>query len=227
MAQLSLSQARTRLRTRLGDVSGRGWSDTELNTYLSEGARDVTRLGETNLTQADVAVSAGTSIVTATPTDILRIYRVEWLTSDGRQIALEYSDVNNMDAIWWDQQNRSSAQPLLYTTQGYPPALRIQLYPIPADAGSVRVFYYKAAAPLIADTDLIDVPEGWDDIVLDYAEYRAYRRDGDDRWVTAKAHYDEQLAHLISTTRRYVEATGMIQNTRAPIPAWLYGDGGW
>lgn len=226
MAQQTLSMLRNRLRTRLDDLSGRGWSDNELNTYLSEGARDVTRRAETNMTDDTVAVSSGTGLITSLPTDILRIYRVEWITSSDRRIALEFRDMNNMDAVWWDHQNLTQSEPMLYCTQGYPPALRVQLYPVPSESGTLKIFYYKIAANLTADSDLVDVPEGWDDMVLDYAEYRAYRRDSDERWESAQRRYNENLYAMIETTRRYVEASGMIQQDAPRIPAWLYG-GDW
>lgn len=222
MAQQTLLALRQRLRHRLDDQAGRGWSDPELNGYISEGARDVTRKAETNMTSSTVSVSAETSVVNTLPTNVLRIYRAEWHTTDSRRIALEYRDMNNMDAVWWDHQNTVSSVPAFYTTRGYPPSLQIQLYPLPSAAGSLVIFYYKIAAPLTADTDVIDVPEGWDDLVLDYAEYRAFRRDSDERWQTAKAMYDQNLNSMMDTTRRYVEATGMIVDSSFYLPEWLY-----
>lgn len=223
MAQQTLGQLRSRLRIRLDDLSERGWSNSELNMYISEGTRDVTRRAETNMTSSTVAVSSGTGLITSLPTDILRIYRTEWVTSDDRRVPLEYRDMNNMDAVWWDHQNLTRSQPIMYCTQGYPPGLKIQLYPVPSESGTLRIFYYKIAAELTADSDQADVPEGWDDMVLDYAEYRAYRRDADDRWITAQARYNENLNAMIESTRRYVEATGMIQEAFPALPHWLYG----
>lgn len=223
MAQQTLAMLRNRLRLRLGDTSGRGWSDTELNVYLNEGARDVTRKAETNLTSDTVSVTAGVGLITGLPADILRIYRAEWQTTDGRRVPLDYRDMNNMDAIWWDSQNRTQSQPAYFCTQGYPPVLKVQLYPVPSESGTLRVFYYAISAEATADSDVIEVPEGWDDCVLDYAEYRAYRRDGDQRWTTALAQYEGNLAALIERTRRYVEATGMIQQDSPNLPVWLYG----
>ena len=226
MAQATLSSLRNSLRRRLDDVAGRGWTDPELNEYISEGARDVTRVAETNLTTTTVPVIGGVGLITTLPTDILRMYRVEWITADDRAIALEYRDMNNMDAVWWDHQSITQSQPYVYCTQGYPPALKIQLYPVPSESGTLKIFYYKIAAKLIDDAQLVDIPEGWDDIVLDYAEYRAYRRDADERWKSAKAIYDESLRAMMSTTRRYVEATGMIQEAGyVGLPQWIYN--GW
>lgn len=225
MAQQSLSMLRNRLRLRLGDVSGRGWPDVELNTYLNEGARDVTRKAETNMTSDTVAVLSGTGLVTGLPDNILRIYRAEWQTSDGRRVPLEYRDINNMDAIWWDSQNRTQSQPAFFCTQGYPPVLKVQLYPVPSESGTLRVFFYALAPEATVDSDLIEVPDGWDDCIIDYAEYRAFRRDGDQRWTTALATYEGNLAAMIERTRRYVEATGMIQQDNPTVPVWLYG--GW
>lgn len=225
MAQQSLSMLRNRLRQRLGDTSGRGWPDVELNTYINEGARDVTRKAETNLTSDTVSVSSGVGLVTGLPEGILRIYRAEWQTADGRRVPLEYRDINNMDAIWWDSQNRTQSQPAFFCTQGYPPVLKVQLYPVPSEAGTLRVFFYALATEATTDADVIEVPDGWDDCILDYAEYRAYRRDGDQRWTSSLAQYEANLASMVERTRRYVEATGMIQQDNPSVPAWLYG--GW
>lgn len=223
MAQQTLAMLRNRLRLRLGDTSGRGWSDTELNTYINEGARDVTRRAETNMTSDTVSVSSGVGLVTGLPEGILRIYRAEWQTSDGRRVPLDYRDINNMDAIWWDSQNRTQSQPVYFCTQGYPPVLKVQLYPVPSESGTLRVFFYALAPEATTDSDTIEVPDGWEDTVMDYAEYRAFRRDGDNRWTTALAAYEGNVQSMIERTRRYVEATGTIQSETPGLPAWLYG----
>lgn len=224
MAQATLSTLRNRLRAqRLNDISSRTWSDPELNGYISEAARDISRVAEPLMTDATVAVIAGVGLISTLPTDILRIFRTEWITADDRRTPLEFRDMNNMDAIWWDSQNRTQSRPVYYCTQGYPPALKIQLFPVPSDAGNLRVWYYKAAADLVADSDLVDIPEGWDDIALDYAEYLAFRRDDDDKWTSAKARYDEKLSQMVERTRRWVESAGMIQEGAPMLPAWIYG----
>jgi len=75
---------------------------------------------------------------------------------------------------------------------------------------------------------VIDLPDGWHDVALDYAEYRALRRDSDPRWKEAFELYKDNLASLVEQTRRFTDQNGMVTPDASGLPAWIYDDGyGW
>lgn len=220
---MTLAQARSRVRARLDEATETFWTDDNLDVWINEGARDLSRRTETLLT-SDVTnpVTAGVATVAA-PTNVLRIYMVEWeRDGDDRVKELEYRDRKQMPAVWWESQDISSGEPWCYTTDGYPPSLTLRLYPTPSDAGNLRIHYYASSTDATDDSDTVTTPNGWDDLILDYAEFRALRVDGDARWQSAFQIYEGNVARMLETTRRFVEGVGGIVETNGgPLPAWL------
>lgn len=216
------------LRNRLDEVTPRQWTDAMLRGWLNDGARDIARKSETLQDREDLPVVKGTREYTL-PSDVIRIHRVEYrATGDGLAYPLEYRDFNSMDGVWHTQQDVSESTPMFFTMWGYPPTLKIVLYPTPALAGAIKVFYYKVPANLATDgsaeNTTLDIPEGWEDLVLDFAEYRALRRDADPRWREAKELFDENLGAMFETTRRWSDQAGvMVSESGFGLPAWLVG----
>jgi hypothetical protein len=225
---LTLLQARTRLRERLDEDTATFWSDARLDTWINEGVTDLARRAETVLISAqNNAVMAGINVVLV-PTDVLRIYRVEYESVSGTDIkALEYRDFNNMDEVWWESQESSMGEPWCYTTKGYPPVLQIVLYPTPSENANLRIHYYSTPLAAVTDTTPLAVQAGWEDLVLDYAEFRALRTDRNPEWQTAFQIYEANVVRLMERSRRFVEAAGQIQTpVSGNVPAWL-AQGEW
>ena len=78
------------------------------------------------------------------------------------------------------------------------------------------------------DTATVDIQSGWEELVENYCEFRAKRRDADPTWQEAKALYEEKLSQMMALTRRLTDQAGFIVNdSGVMIPQWLYaGDGG-
>jgi hypothetical protein len=218
----------TELRDRLDETTARQWTDPMLRGWINDAARDIARKSETLQDREDVAVVSGTREYTL-PADIIRVHRAEYkATGDTLVYPLEYRDFNSMDGVWHTQQEVSEATPMFFTMWGYPPTLKMVLYPTPSIAGVVKVFYYKVPANLATDGSdagvALDCPEGWEDLILDFAEYRALRRDADPRWRESKELYDENLGAMFDTTRRWSDQAGVIVNDSGfGVPAWLVG----
>jgi hypothetical protein len=225
---LTLLQARTRLRDRLDEETATFWTDARLNTWINEGVTDLSRRAETVLVSAQFnPVIPGVNIVPCPP-DLLRIYRVEWESANSDDIkALEYRDFNNMDEVWWESQESSMGEPWTYTTKGYPPQLSIVLYPTPSDSANLRIHYYSTPIETVNDNAPLPVQAGWEDLVVDYAEFRALRTDRNPEWQTAFQLYEANVVRLMERSRRYVEAAGQISSpVSGNLPAWL-AQGGW
>jgi len=211
----------TEVRSRIDEPTAGVASEVELRTWINEAAKDIARTAECLRAKGSVAVTAGTQAYTA-PTDVVRILRVEY-KADGnnRVVPLEHRQYNAMDSVWGTWQTMSSNTPSYYTTWGYAPTLTLTVYPTPTTDGDLFVYYAKYPADLATDgsdgTDNVDVPNGWEDVLCDYVEYRYWLKDGrTDNAQRAKAVYDENLMKLIAATTTYVDAPGMITHDSWP-----------
>lgn len=101
-----------------------------------------------------------------------------------------------------------------------------KLYPIPSQNGTLNIFYYRLPTQTTTTTDYIEVPEGWEDLVVAYVEYKARRVDKDPNWQYAKQEYEEKLQDLINVSRVYHDQMQFISSmSGTPIPWDLYSDG--
>lgn len=223
----TLSTIRTLVRDRLDEDSPRRWTNSQLDRWINEAARDVARRTEClHAKSGDIAVSANAQeIGLSSLTTLLKINRVEWQsTGDSRVYALEYRDYNSMDAVWWDAKETTTSTPRFYTLTGNPPALSITIYPIPSQAGNLTIYYWRLPAEADEDADTVEVPEGWHDVLADYAEYKALRRDADPRWREAFDIYKDNLAALLNQTRRYTDGIDVVTPETPYLSAWVWDD---
>jgi hypothetical protein len=118
-------------------------------------------------------------------------------------------------------QSQTRAFPDYCAFFGFPPTLTIYLYPVPAQAGNLNVFYYRLPAVAINDADVLDIVEGWWDLVALFAEYQALRADADQRFTEAKTIYEEKVGEMIDVTRKWHDQAGMMTTGRTWLPGWL------
>jgi hypothetical protein len=220
----------TDVRSRLDEPAQQFYTDAEIRRWINQGSKDVARTCETNQTTATVSLTPGVQQYSA-PTDTIRIYRVEYHDNVSRIVALDYRDYNNADSVWWTTQTTVQSTPGMWTAWGFPPNLKIVLYPIPGNAGtSIKIFYYQSPAELAIDgsasnTD-IAIPSGREEIVVDFVEYMALRKARDPRWQEAKALYDEKVKAMYDQTRRWTDQAGTFDEAGYPIHPFVW-DEGW
>lgn len=221
----TLGQLRNLVRVRLDEATATAWSDAEINGWINEGIRDLARRSETLQVSSSILVSEGVAEYFA-PAELSRIYRAEFqATGDTSIYPLTYRDFNNMDAVWWTAKNTTQSTPELFTLWGYPPSLKVILYPKPSRAGTLTLYYYRVPVDLVSDSDPVPVPTGWDDLIVEYATYLALRRDRDERWKEAREAYEDHLASMMMLTRRWTDQAGEITPGGSMLPEWLVG--GW
>ena len=221
---ITLTEARFALRERLDEPNARAWSDTELERWLNEGAKDIARKTECLQAEASLSFAAGVNQATL-PTNCIRVHRAEWLGS-GRQLPLTYQDFNSSVAVSWVDNTTNQGTPHLFTMWGVGGGIKVILYPTPAVAGTLKVWYYKLPTAPTTELGVYDLPEGWEDAMYEHATAAALRRDRDPRWQEAKAQYDEVLGALFDVTRRYSDQSGQIVGDYPAVNAWLYEFGG-
>lgn len=221
----------TAIRERLDETTANQFSDVFLRRLVNEGAKDIARKTE-SLEDTDT-IAATISPVTSQysiATDVIRVHNVEFHTTGDSTIKrmLEFVDIRNMEAFGWSNRGLTANYPQYYTVWGATRALTLNVFPAPSVAGTFTLYVYKLPAELAtADNSAaatnVDIPQGWDDILLDYMEFRALRQDRDPRWAEAKAIYDENLSTMFDNTRRWVDQAGLItpNGMGGYLPTWL------
>lgn len=224
----TLATVRTRVRVRIDEPSARFWADTDLNQWINEASRDIARRTETLQDVAYIDSVSGTQQYTLT-SSTLRVYRVEWsrngVPTGSTIMPLEYKDFGSMDSVWWTAQRTSRGDPFWYTLWGFPPSLGLAVYPTPdvTVTQAFKVFYYRLPITAASDSDLVEVTDGWKDLIDDYCEFSALRKDSDPRWQDAKQLYEQKLELMLDSTRRWTDQSDSIQGGGGMVPRWLYG----
>ena len=228
-----------------GNPPPRFYTDTEITDWINDGLRDISRRAETLIT-------FDTSIVlpayTPTPgqsaplyplqSDIIRIQRIEFLSTSGQTYPLQASTPQEMDQIWGTNQSNSSSYPIWWITKGYPGGtgrnqFNLQVYPNPSSGGTLQIYYYRLPIRL-ADPALnalnynvtLDIIEGWDDLVVEYATYKAMQKARDDAWKDRKATYEQNVTQMIDVTRKFTDQPSYFSYGARMMPSWLTEWGG-
>jgi hypothetical protein len=233
----------------------RQFTDTEITDWINDGLRDVARRAEvlltvdqtiqvpafipTTLSQIPLYSLNLGSLSAYSDTDIVRINRIEFVpVNQTNQIyVLSASTQNEMDQIWGTYQQNTSTYPRWYVTRGYPGgtgrnAFTLQVYPCPSQAGTLNIFYYRLPIRIsdpVADPSqyqiTLDIPEGWDDMVVEYAVVQGLKKERDPEWKDRKQEYEEKLADMVDVTRKFHDQQSYISYGTNQLPAWLVGGG--
>ena len=226
---------RTQLRERLGETLATAWSDTELDTWIYEGVKELNNRTEYNRRELDYEVLAGEWRVPVAAS-VQRIHKIEWgpTSSLGYELTLpslanwqvyrlEYMNISTLDAVRGTGQTLTSSIPQYYSLWGTSQTnnqdgsggigLTVILYPKPSEAGSIRLHCYAVPEEPATDNDDWNLPAGWEHLVLMYAEYRALVRDKDDRWQIAKSDFEEGITNFKRMFSTYTDETESIQHS--------------
>lgn len=219
---VTLATARSNVRSLLNEATQVLWLDSELNEWINQGAQDVARRAETLWQEIFINVTPNVQNYPVPP-DFLNAHRAEFTlsqqgTTSAQTFNLEYRGINQMDEIWGILHSLPAAWPQYFTMRGNSiNGFYLMLYPAPGGAGVLTLYYYRQARPAATDTQYIDVQGGWEDIVYDYAVYKAKRKDQDPTWQEALQLYQGNLTQMINMTRRM---TDQGEQVTSGIPQW-------
>lgn len=225
----TLSQELTNLGIDLDDANNVYNSTASLTQYINQGCVEIARRAECLLDMQSCTAITNISYYLA-PANCVRLHQVTFspLNNPQQIYPLMYKGKTEMNAIWGVNQNLPGSYPQFYTTWKNPPAISIQVFPVPAQAGSIGFWYYRLPNPVANGTDLIDLPDGYEDCLRAYVRYCARRRAGDQMWTDDKALYEESLSTLITNSRNWTDEAGQMTIGTSFLPTWLYDDvGGW
>jgi len=178
----TLASLITQLREdRLNEPSEGFWRNVTLRRAFNEGLKDIARKTLVFQTETTIAIVAGTQSYSA-PTNLCSLLEPTTFTPTGSSLKypIEQIDYHAARYQWGVNSAITQNLPTQIASRGYPgtTALSLLLFPIPSVAGTLHIYYAKYPTALSTtgseDTDDIDIPTGWDDLLLDYAEYKAY-----------------------------------------------------
>lgn len=215
------------IRNKLFSLNLNRYDSRSIRTWINDGVSDVARKTEALRATASVAITAGTESVSA-PNNCVRVHMVLYTpTSDpNRRYDLEYRDIKNLSSMGWGQADTQN-RPVLFHTWGYPPNLTIGVYPKPSEGGTLDVRYYRLPVALATTTDadagtVIDMVDGWEDLVVNFAVKEALLSDGDPRWQAYQSQYKEDIDALAEAAIRYTDQAGAYDTGNSLVPQWLW-----
>lgn len=215
------------VRSRLDEVSPRFYDDFELIRWINQAMNDIARRTETiKQYNTSIMTQAGQAKYPM-PTDMIRIHRVEFVPvgNSTNVYPVQASNHQEMDQYWGITPTIQQSYPSWYVLWGFPPNVTMQLYPVPSTGANLNIYYYRLPLPVSSATDLLEIPEGWQDAVGLYVEYIAKRKARDPLWADAKKLYEETVQLMLDVTRELHDQSQSIFLGQASIPAWLYGTG--
>jgi hypothetical protein len=218
-----MSTAITEVRALLDESVAAQWTNAQLQSWINQGAQDIARRAETLWQEVPIQTFPNQQNYPF-PADFLNMHRAEFSIANSDQtFNLEYRGINQMDEIWGILHSLPAAWPQYCTIRGNSvQGFFIMLYPAPAASGTLTIYYYREAVA-VATTQNLDIQSGWEDIVYDYAVYKAKRMSQDPTWQDALQLYQGNLMQMIDKTRNMTDQGEFITTGIPQWPVYAYG----
>jgi hypothetical protein len=219
---LTLTNCLTDIRSILDEPTAQFWSNAELTTWINQGCENFAQRSRTLRTSSQLPVVAETQNYIA-PANLYAIYRLEFVPTSTGQVfiyPLDFMGYNEMDQAWGVYQTFPAAWPQAFTLWGNPPNLTIRLFPVPDQGGFLNVFGYREPQPVVNGTDYVDVLQGYEEAIIEYAVYKAKRKDKDPSWQESKQQYEAILTDAIDNTGWYTDLPNQFTTGQSQWPPW-------
>lgn len=225
---VTLAQARSEVRALLDEPNPQFWSNTQLNSWINQGAQDIARRAQALWMQANVTAVPGTQTYQL-PTDFLGIHRIDFAVAGSDQVYnLEFRGINTMDEIWGILQHLPAAFPQAFYLWNSTGAAGGQpyfgTYPVVGESGTFIIYYYRDAIPAASDGALVDVTPSYENIVYPYAVARGKMSDRDPTWQDYAAIYRDELQMMYDKTARFSDQGDQFTSGTPNWPLYLYVD---
>jgi hypothetical protein len=226
---VTLADSITNCQSQLDElnVNNKFWSPKEIRVWINDGVRDVARRAEVLLVYNSSMTANPGQAKYGLPNDVIRVHRVEYVPGNSTQIyPVIGSTYDELDQIWGINPTTQSSYPTAYACWGTPGNVTIQFYPVPSQSGHFNIFYYRM--PQNMDTDGSDdaqslqIPSGWDDLIVQYVSMRGLMKARDPAWQIYKAEYTENIEYLTEVTRQAHDNGRYVQTMTSSVPGWLY-----
>jgi hypothetical protein len=225
---VTLANARTEVRALLDEPNPQFWSNTQLNSWINQGAQDISRRAQALWMQATVAAVPEQQFYRL-PDDFLGVHRIDYRINNSDQTYnLEFRGLKTMDEIWGILQQLPAAFPqafYLWNDTGYAGGQPyFATYPVVGDNGTFIVYYYRNAIFATADAQYVDVTPAYEDLVYDYAVAKGKQADRDSTWQDHMANYRDALQMMFDKTSRFSDQGDQFTSGTPNWPLYLYTD---
>lgn len=225
---VTLLTARTEVRSLLDEPSAQFWSDSELNSWLNQGAQDVAREAQALWMQTEIGAVPDQQYYRL-PDDFLGVHRLDYAINNSDQVYnLEFRGIKTMDELWGILQHLPAAFPqafYIWNDAGYPSGPGyFGTYPVVGDNGTFILYYYRNAVFAVNDADSLDVTPAYEDIVYNYAVAKAKMKDHDPTWVDFMKWYRDQMQNMFDKTARFSDQGDQFTSGTPNWPLYLYTD---
>lgn len=228
---MTLAEAVAEVRSQLDEATTVFWTDSEIKRWVNAAVRDIARRTETiAIKDTSVAAVPDTKEYNL-PVNIARIHKIEFVPTGQNQVyPVQLATRQEMDPIWGLNQNQSGSYPSFAVLWGYTggaATLKMQVFPVPSQAGTFHIYHYLIP-PLLAtggsdDAVVLTVPQGWEQLIVSYVEYRGRRKDRDPTWQEAKAEYEEEVTRMSEMLRHLHDQQQFVTTASGVgVPSWLY-----
>lgn len=185
-----------------------------LRMYINEAQREIARRSECLRAKTVLPIPAAQSHTINLP--VIRISEIYWSgATEGRKIPLVFRDHRANRAVWGSGRDIAQGTPEIYWTEGFPPALTVNLFPAPTRTGNLEIHYYRHATNHaldgLDDDQPLDLPQGWGDAITPYVLMRAY--ESQRKYETAdnyRREFETRLVGLIEASTRFVDEPGSV-----------------
>lgn len=214
----------------LDDEAQRRFRHDQILTWINEGQREASRRSECLRGKATISTTADVQSVSVTE-DVVRIHEVYWYDDGNQRIPLVYEDHSAARAVWGVSRKIGVGTPNIWWTEGYPGAFTLWFFPTPSRDGTAEMHYYRfstdAATDGTDDATTVDLPSGWQDVVVPWAVMRAKESAREyEQAQLYKDQFDEKLSGLIDASVRYTDNVGTIARDDWYSP-FAYDDFDW
>ena len=222
---VTLGQAVTEVRALLDETNQAFYSTTQLESWINQGCADVARRAEILWQEYNVTTVPNVQTYPF-PSDFLNCHRAEYtinppIGSPGSLTqVLEFREINSMDENWGMIHSLPAAWPRWFTIRGNPVInFQLMMYPAPAAAGVLTIYYYRQAVFATSSTQNIDTLSGWEDIVYEYAVFKGQRSAHLPEWRDAFGLYESKLMQMINQTRNMTDQMNQVTSGSGNLPS--------
>lgn len=186
---MNVAQIRSRVQTRLGDTSGAEVTAAAILEWINDGAGEIARRTQQPQATASAPIVVGQAAysISQFANDVMRLRKVEL---DGT--VLEGLSSEDADTLL---PNRNRAGQATGTPQWFEVwADTLTLWPPPASAGTLTLYYVKRPAQVAADLDVPGIPPHMHPDLLEYVVAQALESTGESAAADRKMSRFEQLS---------------------------------
>lgn len=163
---MTRAELRQAVRDMLGEQYSGNFSTAALNRYINRAYRQLVMdiqhsFAEYFITTSTITTTANSAYITL-PTNCVMVKKI--YDSDGDELLVyRQTDFDSTD----------TGTPEYFTIEG----IKLKLYPIPTSAISYTLVYHYLPTSLAYDTDAVDFPIGYEELIADYATILASYQD--------------------------------------------------